>query len=45
MEGEKEKDSIRQKSIMTGNGSRKLSTEFMSDSHGTEGNTVNKSLL
>lgn len=29
MEGEKEKESIRQKPIMTGNRSRKPSTEFM----------------
>lgn len=32
MEGEKEKESIRQKSFTTGNGSRTWSTEFMSDS-------------
>lgn len=30
-EGEKNKESIRQKSFMTGNGSRKLSSEFLSD--------------
>ncbi len=35
MEGEKEK-SIRQKSFMTGNGPRKLFTEFMSDSEQRE---------
>lgn len=31
-EGEKNKESIREKSFMTGNGSKKLSSEFMSDS-------------